>query len=118
MELTYTTGPDGLRYPDLALPDVPEIPPLSIYGIRYKAYLKEHKKAKYGRLAMKDELAQHVSQVDQEALAMEERLVKQMKEAEGITEDLKARDMMAWVGAVNNITARAREIVFRELIYI
>lgn len=59
----------------------------------------------------------HLEQVDREANEMMERLTTQMAKAEGVTEQLKAADQMAWVGAMNNIEARAEEIVLNDLIY-
>ena len=63
-------------------------------------------------------LSDHVAKVDRQAEEMLDRLIQQMAEQEGITEQLKADDQMAWVGAMNNIKARAEEVVGRELIYI
>ena len=59
----------------------------------------------------------YLEEVDRQANEMMERLTTQMAKAEGVTEQLKAADQMAWVGAMNNIKSRAEEIVLRELIY-
>lgn len=83
---------------------------------RRKRFLKEHRKGTYNALLMKGTLTQHLIDTNEAAQGMMETLVKQMASAEGITEDLKRRDQMAWVGAMNNIRARADEIVRAELI--
>lgn len=62
-------------------------------------------------------LYEHLAEVDKQANDMLESLVRQMAEKQGITEDLKSRDQMAWVGAVNNIKACAEEIVLKEIVY-
>ncbi len=63
------------------------------------------------------ELHDHLASIERDAQACMDTLVRQMKEAEGITEELKARDQMAWVGVMNGIDVRARKIVLNELIY-
>ena len=68
-------------------------------------------------MLFKGTLNQHLEQIDREANEMMERLTEQMAKAEGVTEKLKAEDQMAWVGAMNNIKARAEEIVLNDLIY-
>jgi dsDNA-specific endonuclease/ATPase MutS2 len=68
-------------------------------------------------MLFKGTLNQHLEQIDREANEMMERLTEQMAKAEGLTEQLKAEDQMAWVGAMNNIKARAEEIVLNDLIY-
>ncbi len=62
-------------------------------------------------------LEDHVSEIDRQAEEMFDRLIEQMAEREGITEQLKAKDQMAWVGAMNSIRARAEEVVNEELIF-
>ena len=113
---TYTLGADGLYYPDLALPETEEAY-YGKYGMLRKQYLKNHHKAIYFSLLTRCELINHLNEIDDEANEMYELLVKQMKERQGITEDLKAYDQMAWVRAMNNIRNAADEIVLNELIY-
>ena len=67
---------------------------------------------------MEDKLTEHLNLVDDEAQERMDILVRQMMERQGITEELKARDQMEWVRAVNNIRNAAEEIVLRELVYI
>ena len=70
----------------------------------------------YNEMLSSDILNDHVAEVDRQAEEMLDRLIKRMAELEGITEQLKADDQMAWVSAMNNIKARAEEIVGREFI--
>ena len=87
--ISYTLGEDGLYYPDLYLPEETEYP-IGKYGMLRRTYLKGHQ--------------------------MMDRLVEQMKEKQGVTEELKMQDQMAWVGRMNNIWACAEEIVLHEII--
>ena len=114
MNITYRQEGDYLL-PNLTLNPQPE-GEIGVWGWRRKMYLKEHRKGTYNALLMKGTLAQHLIETNEAALDMMETLVKQMAAAEGVTEALKRRDQMAWVGAMNNIRARADEIVRAELI--
>ena len=113
---TYTLGVDGIYYPNLVSTD--EEPHYGKYGIMRKTYLKEHRPAKYSLYMLEDRLTSHLNMVDDEAQDRMETLVSQMMDKQGITDELKARDQMAWVGAVNNIRNAAEEIVLKELVYI
>ena len=113
---TYTLGADGIYYPNLVSTD--EEPHYGKYGIMRKTYLKEHRPAKYSLYMLEDRLTSHLNMVDDEAQDRMETLVSQMMDKQGITDELKARDQMAWVGAVNNIRNAAEEIVLKELVYI
>ncbi|MBE6741086.1 MAG: TnpV protein [Ruminococcaceae bacterium] len=90
---------------------------IGIWGMRYYDYIKEHRPAFCTSLCVQCKLNTHLHEVDVRATEMFERLVKQLKEQQGITEQLKSDDMMAWVQAVNNVTDQAREIVYNEIIY-
>lgn len=112
---TYTLGTDGIYYPDVVSTD--EEPYYGKYGMMRRTYLKEHRPAIYSLYMLEDRLIEHLNAVDDEAQERMEVLVRQMMEKQGITEEVKARDQMAWVGAVNNIRNAAEEIVLDELIY-
>ena len=112
---TYTLGADGIYYPNLVSTD--EKPHYGKYGMMRKPYLKEHRPAMYSLYMLEDRLTEHLNTVDDEAQERMDILVRQMMEKEGITEELKARDQMVWVGAVNNIRNAAEEIVRNEIIY-
>ncbi len=116
MEGTYTLGADGMYYPNLELPEE-ETPRYGKYGRMRHAYLREHKKAYYTTLLFDGKLVAHLNEIDDAANTQMELVTKQMAESQGITEALKAKDQMAWVGAMNNIRNAAEEIVFSELIY-
>ena len=113
---TYTLGADGIYYPNLASAD--EEPHYGKYGMLRRTYLKEHRPAIYSLYMLEDRLIEHLNMVDDEAQDRMETLVSQMMDKQGITDELKARDQMAWVGAVNNIRNAAEEIVLKELVYI
>ena len=83
-----------------------------------RTYLKEHRPAMYSLYMLEDRLVEHLNLVDDEAQERMDILVRQMMEQQGITEELKARDQMEWVRAVNNIRNAAEEIVLKELVYI
>ena len=112
---TYTLGADGIYYPNLVSTD--EEPHYGKYGIMRKTYLKEHRPAMYSLYMLEDRLVEHLNLVDDEAQERMEVLVHQMMERQGITEEMKARDQMEWVRAVNGIRNMAEEIVLNELIY-
>jgi len=111
-----TLGADGIYYPNLISTD--EEPHYGKYGMMRKTYLKEHRPAMYSLYMLEDRLTEHLNAVDNEAQERMGILVRQMMEKQGVTEELKARDQMEWVRAVNNIRNAAEEIVLRELVYI
>lgn len=114
--ISYTLGADGLYYPDLYLPEETEYP-IGKYGMLRKTYLKEHRKGVYLELVLAGKLNAHLHQIDEECHQMMDGLVEQMKEQQGVTEELKMQDQMAWVGRMNNIRACAEEIVMKKVIY-
>ena len=113
---TYTQVGDVL-IPDLVMDPQPE-GEIGVWGWRRKRYLKEHKKGVYNAMLLNNTLTQHLIDTNEAALDYMETLVKQMAKAEGVTEELKRKDQMAWVGRMNNIRYRAEEIVRNELIYV
>ena len=90
---------------------------IGMWGQRHLSYIKQRHKAFYASLLTNCRLNSYLHDVDTRATEMYDRLVKQLKEQQGITEQLKADDMMAWVQAMNNIANQAREIVYNELIH-
>ncbi|MCD8132547.1 MAG: TnpV protein [Clostridiales bacterium] len=113
---TYTLGKDGMYYPDLVLSEKEE-PHYGKYGRMRKAYLKEHRGGMYSSLLLTGKLTAHLNEIDDAANDRMELLIGQMAERQHINETLKARDQMAWLGAVNNIRNAAEEIVLEQLIY-
>ena len=112
---TYTQVWDYLL-PDLELPEE-EQQPIGVWGQRHRRYLKEHRRATYATLLTGGKLNSYLVDIDRKAEEMFSRLVKQMAESEGVTEQLKADNQMGWVGRMNNIRNRAMEIVNTKLIY-
>ena len=92
--------------------------PIGIWGQRHLRHLKNHRKVLYINLLTSGKLNDYLADIDRQAKEMFELLVKQAAVAEGVTEQLKAIDQMAWVGRMNSIRNRAIEIVNREIIFI
>lgn len=82
-----------------------------------RRYLRTHMDGIYTGMLLAGALEPHLKEIGESAQAMFDRLMEQMKKAEGVTEQLKASDQMEWVGRMNSIRNRAEEIVFSELIY-
>ena len=92
--------------------------PIGIWGQRHHEYLRRNKQITLSSLQIGGKLNDYLANIDQRAEEMFERLVKQIAESEGVTEQLKAADQMAWVSKMNNIRNRAIEIVNSEIIFI
>lgn len=107
---------NGYLIPDLTLPPEEE-KSIGIWGQRHLRYIKEHKRLFYVNLLTSGKLNSYLADINEQAEELFFRLVKQLAEKEGITEELKRANQMAWIGAMNNIRARAREIVHADIIY-
>ena len=114
MNIHYTRTGD-YYIPDLTLPE--EARPIGKWGRMHREYLREHKPIQYNCLLLSGKLWTYLADLNEQTQDRLERIIEQMKIAEGITEALKASDPMAWVGAMNNIRARAEEIIREELIF-
>ena len=101
--------------PDLKLPE--ESRPIGKWGRMHRDYLKEHHPVQFNNLALSGNLWTCLADLNEQAQQRMETLIAQLKTAEGITEALKAVDPMSWTQHMNNITARAEEIIREELIY-
>ena len=112
---TYTQAGDYLL-PNLTIPEE-EQKPIGIWGQRHARYLKRYHKILYYNLLSSGKLNAHLAEIDRQAEDMFFRLVKQMAEREGVTEQLKAKNQMEWVRMMNNIRNMATEIVYAEIIY-
>ena len=113
--ISYTLHGD-YYLPDLALSDDEKGAEIGIYGQRHLRYIKQHRKALYLNLLTTGKLSSYLADIDKQAEDMLFRLVKQMAEREGVTEQLKADKQMEWVARMNNIRQRATEIVNTEII--
>lgn len=91
---------------------------IGYWGRKHKEYIKQYKPAFYITLLTQCKLNSYLHDVDVRATEMYDTLVKQLEKQEGITEHLKANDMLVWVKAMNNISNRAREIVYKKIVYI
>ncbi|MCR4681877.1 MAG: TnpV protein [Clostridiales bacterium] len=91
---------------------------VGIWGQRHYQYLKENKPTTLNIMRMNGTLKSHLQSIDEQAEEMTFQLVKQIAKQEGVTEELKRRDQMAWVGAMNNIRDRVNEIVLNEVIFV
>ena len=104
------------RIPNITLPAEAN-KPLSMWGLKRKDYLMKHKRVQFNIMIMNGTLWTHLAEIDEQAADMFSRLVEQMKVKEDITEQLKEENQMEWVARMNNIEARARELVNTDLIY-
>lgn len=109
---TYHQEGDYL-IPDLIAPPAPKI---GVWGMRRKRYLQQHHDGIYTGLLLSGKLNTHLGEIDQAAEDMFLQLVDRIAAREGVTEQLKANNQIAWVGAMNNIRKRAEETVISELI--
>lgn len=103
--------------PCLTLPAEKEHKPIGLWGQRHKRYLQEHKRAVYTTLLTSGKLNRYLADIDKQATEMMFRLVEQMADKEGVTEQLKAENPMLWVGRMNEIQARASKIVYADIIH-
>ena len=101
--------------PDLKLPE--ENRPIGRYGRLHREYLKQEHPARYSSLILTGKLWTYLADLNEQAEERLDLIIEQMKAAEGVTEELKARNQLEWVGRMNNIRNRAEEIIKSEMIY-
>mgnify|MGYP002570827835 FL=1 len=101
--------------PDRKFPN--EERPIGKYGRMHREYLKEHNPMMFNDLVLEGQLWTYLADLNEQAQSRLERIIEQMKAAEGVTERMKQHDQMAWVRAMNSIRNRAEEIILREMIY-
>ena len=114
---TYTQQGDYLL-PNLALPAEKETGNIGVWALRHKRYLKQHHKVLYYNLLTSGKLDSHLADIEEQAQQLFLRLVKELAEKEGVTEQLKSADQMAWVRQMNNIRERATEVVNSEVVFV
>ena len=115
-----TNGLDYVLVGDYYIPALrltEESRPIGHWGRRRKAYLEEARPALYCSLLLSGKLWTHLADVDGQAQERLDLIMEQMKAAEGVTEELKARNQLAWVQHMNSIRSRAEEIIYAELVY-
>ncbi|HJI56881.1 MAG TPA: TnpV protein [Oscillospiraceae bacterium] len=113
---TYTMQGD-YRLPNITLPAEDERP-IGVWGQRRQNYLKHHRKVLYYNLLTSGKLHSHLADTEEQAQALFSRLVKEYAEKEGVNEQLKSADQMAWVRRMNNIRERATEVVNSEVVFV
>lgn len=122
-ELKPVIYENGIKYvlvgdyyiPVLKLPE--EHRPIGRYGRLHRDYLKEVHPIRYNQLALSGKLFTYLADLNEQAETRMETIIRQMKEAEGVTEEMKAREQLMWVQCMNSIQNRAQEIVLHEMIY-
>ena len=107
---------DDYLIPCLTVP-AEEEQPIGIWGQRHLNYLKQYRKVTYTNLLTSGKINTYLADIDRQAQERFKRLIEDMKQAQGITEQLKAENALEWTGRLNNIRACAREIVEKEVIY-
>ena len=115
--ISYTLHGD-YYLPDLALSDEEKGVEIGVWGQRHLRYIKQHRKVLYLNLLTSGKLNGYLADINKQAEDMLSRLVEQMAEREGVTEELKANSQMEWVARMNNIRNRATEITNKHLIHI
>ena len=114
---TYTQIGDYLL-PDLSLPAEKETGNIGVWALRHKRYLKHHHKVLYYNLLTSGKLDSYLADIEEQAQQLFLRLVKELAEKEGVTEQLKSADPIAWVRKMNNIRNRSSEIVNAEVVFV
>ena len=113
-KITYTLVGD-YYIPNIALPE--ESRPIGKWGRMHREYLKEHHPIRFNDLVLSGQLWTYLADLNEQTQERLSLIIEQMKASEGVTEEIKAANQMAWVGAMNSIRNRAEEIILRELIY-
>ena len=115
--LDYTMV-NGYYLPNLTVAAPTEQHPTGRWGRLHKRYLKEHHPIRYNQLLLSGELGSYLAKLDKQAEEQLALIIRQMQEAEGVTEALKATDQLEWVRRMNSIRNRAEEIIKTELIFV
>lgn len=113
--LTYRSSGD-YQIPNLSLSDQ-QNQPLGKYGRMRKKYLQEHRPVLWNTMILSETLYPHLREIDQAANSRLEQLMPALMKSAGVTEEMKARDPMKWVGLMNSLKAQAEEIILTELVY-
>ena len=114
--LDYTMV-NGYYLPNLTVAAPTEQHPTGRWGRLHKRYLKEHHPIRYNQLLLSGELGSYLAKLDKQAEEQLALIIRQMQEAEGVDEALKAADQLEWVRRMNSIRNRAEEIILREIVF-
>ena len=101
--------------PNITLPE--ENRPIGCWGKMHRDYLEQHHPIRFNNLVLSGQLWTYLADLNEQAQDRLSLIIEQMKASEGVSEELKTADQMAWVGAMNGIRNRAEEIIIREMIY-
>ena len=115
MQLNYIQNGDYL-IPDMGLTEQ-EQKPLGKYGMMRRKYLEENRSGLYTRLILNGTLMEHLQEIEQTAQTRLETIMESLKKQNGVTEELKATNQMAWVARMNSLKSQAEEMIFSELIF-
>ena len=115
MNITYRNE-NGIMIPNLKVSDTPETP-LGLYGRMRRDYLKQNHRSIYSAMMLKGILLAHLAEIDKTCHEEFEIRVKAMSDAKGVTEELKAKDILKWTGLMNNIQNSVREELMHEIVY-
>jgi len=115
MKITYRNE-GNILIPNLTVPEPPNRP-LGIYGRMRRDYLKQNHRSIYSAMMLKGILLAHLAEIDKTCHEEFEIRVKAMSDAKGVTEELKAKDMLKWTGLMNNIQNSVREELMHEIVY-
>ena len=107
---------NGYLIPNLTLPDEEQIE-IGVWGMRHLEYIKNHRKGFYTALILDCKVNRYLADINKQAEQMFDTLIKQFKQAEGVSEQLKADNQIEWVGKMNNIRQSATEIINHDIIY-
>ncbi len=107
---------NGYLIPNLTLPDEEQVE-IGVWGMRHLEYIQHHRKGFYTVLALDCKVNRYLANINKQAEEMFDTLINQYKQAEGITEQLKAENQLEWVCRMNNIKQRANKVIYTELIY-
>ena len=113
MKITYTRVGD-YYLPNLAAPESPKV---GRWGMLRFNYLRKHREALYTIMFMEETLNPHLEEIDRQAQEMEQQLISQLAQREGVTEKMKAENQMEWVRRMNNIRNRSAEIINHRIIF-
>ena len=114
MEITYTLVGDYYR-PNLIAPESPKV---GRWGMLRFNYLRKHRESLYTIMLMENTLNPHLEEIDRQAQEMEQQIISQLAQQEGVTEQLKADNQMEWVGRMSNLRSAVTETVNAEVIFV
>lgn len=114
--ISYTLAEDGMYYPDLRLPEKTNYE-IGKYGRMRCEYLQSYHRIEYLELLFSGRLNEYLYQINEECYEMMEMLVNKMVKKQGVSEQLKSKNQMLWIGMMNNIRSMAEEIILLDIVF-